>query len=267
MTGRPFSEYMDSEVLGPLGMTSSSYVWDEEVDRIAATPYDHIGEPIPGPRFTAMAAASLQTTLDDFLRFALASAGGEQKVLEAASVASMQQPVPPADHYGIGYDIESDGDRVLVGHGGSNDGWMARLTVDPKSGDGVVAMTNGSNGGVILSAVLCEWRASLSGEPCTDLPELPIEVALEALERVQGAYQVPDGPVLRFEVEGGRLFVRLRNGFTALAFARSDTEFFLAAANASMDFEIGEDGTASAMLFRQGDGEAQRAPKVDATGE
>ena len=100
VTGQPFAEYMAAEVLQPLGMNSSSYVWDDHIDQIAATPYSSAGEPIPGPRFTAMAAAGLQTTLTDFMRFALAGLSaldGEQGtggVLTRDTLALMQTPVP-----------------------------------------------------------------------------------------------------------------------------------------------------------------------------
>jgi CubicO group peptidase (beta-lactamase class C family) len=262
VTGRPFAEYMETKVLEPLGMKSSSYVWDDEIDRIAATPYDDAGDPIPGPRFTAMAAASLQTTLGDFLQFVLASMGGENQVLKPATVESMQQAVLPADDYGIGYDIEEHAGLVMVGHGGSNDGWMARFKVVPATGDGIVVMTNGSNGGLILDAVFCEWWGSVAGEPCSEKPELPVEVAEKFLTRTEGRYQVPGGNLLEFRVESGRLFVILPNGFRAVALARSETEFFTGAIRGSFQFVIDDEGKATELIVRQGDQPGQTAPRI-----
>ena len=172
VTGQPFAEYMETEVLEPLGMTSSSYVWDADIDRIAATPYGSDGEPVGGPRFTAMAAAGLATTLDDFTRFALASMarlGGENGtagVLSRETLALMHTPVEPATDYGLGYSYEVTGGVTLVGHGGANEGWMAVLSVAPEEGDGIVVMTNGSNGGRVHSAITCAWRLRVTGEEC-----------------------------------------------------------------------------------------------------
>ena len=172
ITGLSFAEYMEGEVLGPLGMTSSSYVWDVDVERIAATPYGSDGEPIGGPRFTAMAAAGLATTLDDFTRFALASMarlGGEDGtngVLKRETLALMQSPVEPARDYGLGYTYRVIGGMTLVGHGGANQGWMAILSVAPEEGDGIVVMTNGSNGSRVHGAIKCAWQKRVTGKGC-----------------------------------------------------------------------------------------------------
>lgn len=168
LTGRPFHDYMRAEILQPLGMTSSSYVWDDMVAARAATPYGPFGA-IPGPRFTAQAAAGLQTSLDDFVRFALASMSGARpdlatKVLPTRVVAAMQEPVGPSSDYGLGYGVVEvlDGARA-VGHGGANEGWMARFLVVPRSGDGLVVMTNSTLGGNVHGYLFCEWgRAALA---------------------------------------------------------------------------------------------------------
>jgi len=173
VTGRSFSDYMRTEVLQPLGMTSSSYVWDDMVSAHAATPYGPLG-PIPGPRFTAQAAAGLETSLDDFVRFALASMSSERpglatNVLSARVVASMQVPVPPSTDYGLGYGVVEvlDGAHA-VGHGGANDGWMARFLVVPRTGDGLVVMTNSTLGGSVHSYLFCQWGRAVLAEtgPC-----------------------------------------------------------------------------------------------------
>lgn len=172
-TGRPFSEYMRTEVLQPLGMTSSSYVWDDMVSARAATPYGPLGS-IPGPRFTAQAAAGLQTSLDDFVRFALAGMSSERpalatKVLPGRVVASMQVPVAPGTDYGLGYGVVDvlDGAHA-VGHGGANDGWMARFLVVPRTGDGLVVMTNSTLGGSVHGYLFCQWGRAVLAEtsPC-----------------------------------------------------------------------------------------------------
>ena len=163
VTGQRFAEFMTSEVLEPLGMTSSSYVWNAMVERLAAVPYGSLAEPIPGPRFTAAAAAGLQTSLEDFTRFALASMSGARPnlasgVLQPATVAMMQERVPASPNYGLGYGIfEVLGDKRAVGHGGANAGWMARFLVVPETGDGLVVMTNSTNGGAVHNYLFCEW--------------------------------------------------------------------------------------------------------------
>ena len=169
VTGRSFNDYMQAEVLRPLGMTSSSYVWDDMVPARAATPYGPLG-PIPGPRFTAQAAASLQTSLDDFVRFALASMSSERPglattVLPSHVVASMQVPVAPSTDYGLGYGVDEvlDGAHA-VGHGGANEGWMARFLVVPRTGHGLIVMTNSTLGGSVHGYLFCQWGRAVLAE-------------------------------------------------------------------------------------------------------
>lgn len=173
ITGQAFNDYMRTEILEPLGMTSSSYVWDDMVAARVATPYGLFGA-IPGPRFTAQAAAGLQTSLDDFVRFALASMSSERpdlatRVLPPHVVAAMQEPVAPSSDYGLGYGVVAvlDGARA-VGHGGANEGWMARFLVVPPSGDGLVVMTNSTLGGSVHGYLFCEWGHAALAEtgPC-----------------------------------------------------------------------------------------------------
>ena len=272
LTGKSFAEFMESEVLVPLGMTDSSYVWDEQIDRIAATPYDGAGNPTQASRFTAMAAAGLQTTLDDFIRFALANVGGAgndedestSRLLRHETIEVMHQPVHPADDYGLGFEVEERDGAVLVGHSGSNVGWMARFKFVPKTGDAVVIMTNDSNGGAIRDAVACEWQARLLGEICDRKPELPVHIDESLLLRLEGRYPVPDGPVLEFRVVDGHLFSYFDRGFRYRALARSETEFFLPAAPLSFEFELDKDGHAASMRFRDGDQPVKIALRVDA---
>ncbi len=173
VTGRSFDDYMKELILHPLGMTSSSYVWDDVVTTRAATPYGPFG-PIPGPRFTEQAAAGLQTSLVDFVSFALASMSSARDdlattVLPARVVAAMQEPAFASPHYGLGYEVfDGQSGARAVGHGGANEGWMARFVVVPRSGNGLIVMTNSTLGGSVHSYLFCEWGRAVLAEtgPC-----------------------------------------------------------------------------------------------------
>jgi CubicO group peptidase (beta-lactamase class C family) len=76
LTGRPFAEFMQTEVLGPLGMTASSFQWH----RTAATacPHDADGGQIPDFAFVEQAAAGLVTTAADLAGFVAAALPGPE---------------------------------------------------------------------------------------------------------------------------------------------------------------------------------------------
>ncbi|NOT29153.1 MAG: beta-lactamase family protein [Planctomycetes bacterium] len=163
-SGQGFAAYMRTEVLEPLGMQNSAYGWPAEILAASATPYDQDGEPLPrgGPLFPELAAAGLQTTAADMGRFAVASlalfhAEEKARVLRPETIALMQSPAPASPEYGLGYALEHRGALVVTGHGGANEGWMARLSLVTESGDGIVILTNGSNGTAVIQALEKVW--------------------------------------------------------------------------------------------------------------
>jgi CubicO group peptidase (beta-lactamase class C family) len=163
-TGTSFAEYMRKEVLLPLGMEHSAYGWPAEILAASATPYDARGEPLPrgGPLFPELAAAGLQTTAGDLGRFAVASlarfAGKDApRVLARETVELMQSPAPTSPEYGLGYEVREWQGIPVTGHGGANDGWMARLSLAPASGDGLVILTNGTNGNAVIRVLEQTW--------------------------------------------------------------------------------------------------------------
>jgi len=165
-SGRSFAEFLRAEVLRPLGMESSAYSWDEPLLARSATPYAHGGKPLPrgGPLFPELAAAGLQTTVADMARFARASlprfresGDATNPVLKPETIELMQTAVPPGKDYGLGYQIEEREGVRVVGHGGSNDGWIAYLRVAPETGDGLVLLTNSSAGNSVVAPLETAW--------------------------------------------------------------------------------------------------------------
>ncbi|HUG43943.1 MAG TPA: serine hydrolase [Acidobacteriota bacterium] len=61
--------------IGPLGMSHSSYVWQESFESTAAAGHDRHGRSRPQYKQDANAAASLYTTASDYARFVAARAG------------------------------------------------------------------------------------------------------------------------------------------------------------------------------------------------
>lgn len=163
VTGRVFADYMRDEVLRPLGMTESSFALTPEILAASAVPYDDLGEAMGTPRFAEQAAAGLHTTIADLARFALAllpdgPAGG---VLRAETLGSMLVPAPATEgRWGLGHAFSDFPDGVRrVGHDGGNRGWQASLWVGRETRDGIVVLTNASDGWNAGNRVFEEWMA------------------------------------------------------------------------------------------------------------
>ena len=183
VTDRPFPEYMADAVLGPAGLTHSTFAqplpeerWDD-----AASGHRPDGSKVEEDWhvYPEMAAAGLWTTPGDLARLGVEvqrSLGGESnRVLSQAMTEAMLEPV--MDGYGLGFGTQP-GPTGRFGHGGANEGFRANL-VAFRDGRGVVVMTNSDRGGLlaqeILAAVGREYGwTELQPETLTryDLPEV-----------------------------------------------------------------------------------------------
>jgi CubicO group peptidase (beta-lactamase class C family) len=170
LTGRPFADVMQTEILDGLGMTASSFHWR----RTAATacPHDADGGRLPEFCFAEQAAAGLVTTAPDLARFAAAAlpeSEGEppgRGVLSPAGARLALTAAPGTEgRWGLGYGVGllPSGDRLAY-HEGANRGWRAGLALLPDRRMGIVVLANGDAGSAPINAVVQQWM-TLSTRP------------------------------------------------------------------------------------------------------
>jgi CubicO group peptidase (beta-lactamase class C family) len=165
LTGRPFAAFMRTQVLGPLGMTASSFRWR----RTAATawPHDGRGGRAPDFAFAEQAAAGLVATAPDLARFVAAALPGPhgeppgRGVLSPAGVRLLLSAAPATDgRWGLGYGLGLlPGGDLLAYHEGANRGWRAGLALLPDRRAGIVVLANGDAGSAPIDAVVQQWLA------------------------------------------------------------------------------------------------------------
>jgi CubicO group peptidase (beta-lactamase class C family) len=165
LTGRPFADHMQAEVLEPLGMTASSFRWSRTAE--TARPYDADGGPLPDFAFAEQAAAGLVTTAADLARFVAAALPGPRGappgrgVLSPAVVRLALTAAPGTEgRWGLGYGLGylPSGDRLAY-HEGANRGWRAGLALLPDRRAGIVALANGDAGDGPINAAVQQWLA------------------------------------------------------------------------------------------------------------
>jgi CubicO group peptidase (beta-lactamase class C family) len=170
VSGKSFSEYVEGEILAPLGMTHSTFEAPAAGDISAAIPYDESSRALPNYRFAATGAAGLYTTVGDLAKLARASmpaGSGGDGPLSPSTIALMQTPVEvekpnPYTGYGLGYSIvPMPAGGLSFGHSGSNDGWTAVFRTFPQSGDALVVLVNSDNGFPIYRDLMCDWVYAL----------------------------------------------------------------------------------------------------------
>ena len=165
LTGHPFADHMQAEVLERLGLTASSFHWSRTAE--TARPYDADGGPLPDFAFAEQAAAGLVTTAADLARFVAAALPGPRGepagrgVLSPAVVRLALTAAPGTEgRWGLGYGLGylPSGARLAY-HEGANRGWRAGLALLPDRRAGMVALANGDAGDGPINAAVQRWLA------------------------------------------------------------------------------------------------------------
>lgn len=159
--GRPFATIMREWVLGPIGMSNSTFEQPLPTERRAQTArgHDWQGNGM-GPRwhvYPEQAAAGLWTTPADLAKFLLevqkTLAGRPGVVVSRTMMQEMVTPVGVGP-YAVGFSITPRGDGWYFEHGGNNWGFACRAVAHRAKGYGAVVMTNGGNAGPLIQEVL-----------------------------------------------------------------------------------------------------------------
>ena len=160
LTGQPFADFMQATVLGPLGMTGSSYrqpppgEWEPRLARAHGGNGQRMGA--RWHVYPEQSAAGLWTTPSDLARVVIevqaAVRGPRGAVLTQHGAREMTSPVGTGQ-YAVGFSIDKRGEGWYFGHGGSNWGFQCDLLGHIRKGYGVVVMTNGDNGGAVIREI------------------------------------------------------------------------------------------------------------------
>jgi CubicO group peptidase (beta-lactamase class C family) len=175
--GKPFPRILQDTVLGPIGMSNSTYEQPLPAarQRQAAHAHDRNGQPGDAPWrvHPEHAAAGLWTTAADLAKFAIevqqALAGRSTRVLSKATAQEMVTPVGVGP-FAVGFTIAKAGEGWYFSHGGSNWGFRCDLIAHRSKGYGMVIMTNGDNGGALINAL----REKISRAAGWDMHDKPI---------------------------------------------------------------------------------------------
>jgi CubicO group peptidase (beta-lactamase class C family) len=160
LTGRTFAEFMQTTVLGPLGMASSSFEqpMSEAMAGHAARAHNGQGRGMSAPWhiYPEQAAAGLWTTPTDLAQFVIevqtAVRGPTGRVLTQASGREMVTPVGTGP-FSVGLTIEKRGEGWYFSHGGANWGFRADILGHVRKGYGIVVMTNSDAGSTLISEI------------------------------------------------------------------------------------------------------------------
>jgi CubicO group peptidase (beta-lactamase class C family) len=175
ITEQTFASYIYEQLLSPLGMKNSSYIWQPAYQNLATTGHDRNLHSIPMARPTAgSAAGSLRTTAQEYAQFMIAmmqSGTVTSHLLTKSSLEEILRSQIQLNYYldwGLGWGLEYSNNQKYFWHWGDAQTYKSFAIASPTLGTGVVILTNSQNGlkicPAIVSAVMSGDRHSLDFE-------------------------------------------------------------------------------------------------------
>lgn len=157
ITGEPLTAYMKRVLMADIGMTASSYEFDEKQKANYAGGHDHEGQFKTGRNFyrEGNAAFSLYATPSDYARFLIEMMKRDRSAPHSLSkefIEAMLTPTVKAtgrhDGWrGLSWAIHKTDSGIRVSHGGSNSsGFRCHCRFYPDRNTGIVIMTNSYSG-------------------------------------------------------------------------------------------------------------------------
>lgn len=228
VTGRPFEQLAEAEVLAPLGMRRSTFLNPLPAERgNIAKAHNRQGERNALPRgyesMPEMAASGLWTSAADLGRFVAALLqsyrGEDGAFLRHDLAAQMMTEVAPS-WMGLGPRLNGAGATRYFHHGGSNDSYISWIEGNLANGDGLVVLTNTRNGLPLIAEIRNAVADALSWPHNPPLREARLDLPPAWYATLAGEYRaVADYPLAlrKYSAEmDERLDLRYENGRLAL---------------------------------------------------
>ena len=240
---KPFAEFMREEILGPLGMTASTFDQAKATQNEACALGYLSKRPVPvlnGIVMPLLAAGGLFASANDLARFVIFHLQGgavqDKQFVSHALLEEMYSPQCSAKKqisgYGLGIYKAIQHNTIRLSHGGLGYGISTHYRFLPKYNIGVVLLTNqdaAHNAPDLATRVIELMLAAKLGVvpknksvTVTDKPIVSLDE--RALRRFEGTYLLYEGILFRFKYEKGNLFHLIGNAKLKLD-AHSSNEF------------------------------------------
>lgn len=279
---KTLEELMQARVFQPFGMARTSMVWQDRFESDYANGYDEYERPLgPQKRTTADAAGSMKTTVTDFARFLRAVMQGQR--LRKETQAQMLSPevqilskyqfptlLPTTTEenkairlsYGLGWGLYWTPHGKAFFKEGHDEGWRNYAVCFEKEKNGIVIMTNSSNGEGIYKALLetlqkntftpIEWEGFTPYDKLPPRPPLKehrvVSVPAAVLDLYVGRYGEPN-VVLTVRREGDHLSLQENGEPKQDIFPESQSDFFSKVSDDEVTFQFDSQTHAITMIL------------------
>jgi D-alanyl-D-alanine-carboxypeptidase/D-alanyl-D-alanine-endopeptidase len=263
--GMDYESLVEKRICDPLGMTNTRITLSPDMERRFAA--GHSGDLVTVSRWDIpglAGAGALRSTANDMLTFLAAVMGYTKTSLASAmkSLLSVSRPTgQPFIDSALGWSIDTRGGGEIISKNGGTGGYRTFIGYAPKSGVGIVALSNSSTDAGVddIALHLLDARYPLT------VPEgSPREAAVDSkrLDSFAGRYEMAPNFILSVTHEGDQLYVQATGQPRAAVYAKGDREFFYKVVDAQISFQESEDGLVSGLVLHQ-NGRDQTAKRID----
>ncbi len=255
----PFPKLLQDTVLGPIGMSHSTYEQPLPAGLRAAIamPYSAAGVAIAGGPHTypEMAAAGLWTTPSDLARYIIeiqqSLQGRANHVL--SQKLTQQMLTPGKGNWGLGVQIGGSASNPYFSHGGVNEGYESLFAAYEHNGQGAAVMTNAQGGSRLAAEIMSSIAVAYDWPDFRPVARTEIKLDRSVLARYVGTYEFAPNFSLTFTVDGDQLMGQPKNQPKMPVYPESETKFFLKSVDTELEFFSDDKGQVSYVVMHQND--------------
>jgi len=253
--GMDYEALVRARVTGPLGMNSTGITLTPEMKaRLAVGHNEKLAATSNWDLPTLAGAGALRSSVNDMLTFLAANLGYVKSPL-APAMASMLASRrttgnPSTGEIGLGWLIVKPSGNEIVWHNGGTGGYRSFIGFEPKTGVGVVVLSNTFTAAGIddIGMHLLDSHAPLLPPP-KEHKEITVDPKL--FDAYLGQYQLAPNFILTITREGDKLFAQATGQPKFQIFPESEREFFLKVVDAQITFETDSTGRATSLTLHQ----------------
>ncbi|WP_162247359.1 serine hydrolase [Devosia sp. Root635] len=254
VSGRPYAELLQEQILDPLGMSETSLATAPGAIAGMATGHDAAGEPVANWDMEAFApVGALVSNTADLAKFIAAASGAVDSPLDPAFSIMLDRTRPTGgagEVIGLGWFNLTEGGRDIAWHNGITGGYRSFAGYDRKTGNGVVVLSSMVTEAGIEDIGLHLLDSTLPLRP-QPKPREVAEIDPAILPDYAGQYLLAPGVIIAITAEAGQLFAQLTGQQRFEIFPESEKRFFFRVVDAQITFADPIDGAAPALTLHQ----------------
>jgi D-alanyl-D-alanine-carboxypeptidase/D-alanyl-D-alanine-endopeptidase len=252
--GSTYETLVETRICAPLGMKSTWITLTPEMEgRFAA---GHSADLVTVSRWdipSLAGAGALRSSANDLLNFLAAAMGYTHTKLAPAMKIMLSVKRPTGGAFidtGLGWVIDTRGGGEIIWKNGGTGGYRTFIGYAPRTGVGIVALSNASTnaGADDIGLHLLDARYPL------DVPEgsaRELSVSANVLDRYVGHYELTPTFILSVTLEGDQLFVQATGQPRSAVYSKTEKEFFYKIVDAQISFHTDEQGQATELVLHQ----------------